>query len=63
METLGSATVIASDKTGTLTRAEMTIVRMFTASGSTEVTGVRYAPTGQVQQEGAPLEPGNLLSE
>jgi len=41
----------------------MTIVRMFTASGSTEVTGVRYAPTGQVQQEGAPLEPGNLLSE
>ncbi len=49
METLGSASVIASDKTGTLTRAEMTIVRVMTASGSAEITGVGYAPDGQVQ--------------
>ena len=55
VETLGSASVIASDKTGTLTRAEMNIVRVMTASGGTHVTGVGYAPAGQVEHEGAVL--------
>ena len=62
-ETLGSASVIASDKTGTLTRAEMTIVQVKTASGGSHVTGVGYAPEGQVQQEGTELAAGALREE
>ncbi len=62
-ETLGSASVIASDKTGTLTRAEMTIVQVMTASGSSHVTGVGYAPEGQVEQEGTELPAGPLRDE
>jgi len=63
VETLGSASVIASDKTGTLTRGEMTLQRVMTASGRIDITGVGYAPEGGAEQAGADVPAGPLLDE
>jgi potassium/sodium efflux P-type ATPase len=63
VETLGSASVVCSDKTGTLTRNEMTIEKIVTPSGEVDVTGSGYRPDGELQVDGRPLDDPVLLDE
>jgi len=60
-ETLGSASVVCSGKTGTLTTGEMTIVRVVTPVGEVTITGAGYRPEGRLEHKGAPLEDSSEL--
>ena len=66
VETLGSATVICSDKTGTLTQNEMTVTRLWNDDHTIEITGTGYAPRGDFRMDGKPVKladtPGALTT-
>jgi Ca2+-transporting ATPase len=56
VETLGCTTVICTDKTGTLTKGEMTVRRIFVDGSPLEVTGAGYEPSGEIKGGGPALE-------
>ncbi len=63
VEALGSTTVICSDKTGTLTRDEMTVRKIFVAGRLVDVSGAGYEPHGAFAQDGSPVTPSGPLLE
>jgi Ca2+-transporting ATPase len=60
VETLGSATVICSDKTGTLTQNAMTVTRVWVDGQMLEITGSGYVPEGEFRQDGKKVDPSDF---
>ncbi len=59
VETLGSVTVLGTDKTGTLTQGNMVVRRLWTPDGGeAEIDGTGYGPDGELTRSGRPLDPG-----
>jgi len=56
-ESLGATTIICSDKTGTLTKGEMTVRRIYNSGKVIEVTGVGYEPKGEFHESNSSLNP------
>jgi Ca2+-transporting ATPase len=63
VETLGSTSVICTDKTGTLTKNEMTVRQVFADDQLFEVSGTGYDPTGTFLKAGATAEPTDGMRE
>jgi len=61
VETLGSTSVICSDKTGTLTKDEMTVRKILVAGQMLEVSGAGYEPHGQFSRDGLAVESSRPL--
>ena len=61
VETFGSVSVIGSDKTGTLTKDEMTVRKIFVAGQMLNVSGAGYEPRGEFSRNGTTVEPAEAL--
>jgi Ca2+-transporting ATPase len=63
VETLGSTSVICSDKTGTMTKGEMTVQQVYVDNQAFKVTGIGYSPKGEFQTAGKTVTPNDDLKQ